>query len=115
MFKAAQRRWVAGQLTVAVVLLNVGFYLTCLSPAPPLPGDLGLLQLLWASAHRPSFYLLLMMLTLGPALTLMAWQVRGRHRLYLAMVWGASVVLMTTVLGPRMGLMLRILWWRWHG
>ncbi len=107
----ARRRMLAIRMTWAVVALQGALLLTlALTPSDP-PDGPHLLQLIWASMHRPTFYPLIALLCAGPPLTFLAWRSRGEHRAVLILSWIVFLAVMSTAFGERSLVMLRILWW----
>jgi len=103
-------RRVAARLTLAVVLLHAALLLMLwLDPVDP-PRRVPVMQLLWAAARRPSFVLLAVVVLVAPALTLLAWPVRGRHRAVLVLSWLVVLALAGWHYAHRLGVMLRILY-----
>lgn len=82
--------------------------------ADPASQPLNLLpfELFWAWMHKPSFYPVIAVLTVAPALSVLAWQVRGPHRIGLACCWLAFAAVIYFCFYERVALNLRILWWR---
>lgn len=74
------------------------------------PPRIGLLELLWAWMHRPTFYPLVALLVGGPVLTIIAWRMRGRHHLPLLLSWLIFGVAAWYFFERRIDLMLRVLW-----
>lgn len=105
----ARARRIAARMTFCVVALQAAMLIALwLDPVdPPRAGTL--LQLWWASTRRPSFVLLLAVLTAGPALTLLAWPVRGRHRIWLVVAWAVFLAVVAGWYAHRAAVMLRIL------
>jgi len=114
-FSRKRRRLLAQRLTAAVAALHGALMLTIALDEDPLPIRLGLFELLWAAGHKPMFYPLIAVLTAGPVLTILAWQVPGRHRHYLLGIWGGAILVLGTVYHERMSLMLEILHWQLFG
>jgi hypothetical protein len=110
MARRKRRRQLAGVMTWAVAALQGAVLLTfAVDPSDP-PQAQGLFQLLWAAAHRPSFYPLVGLLVAGPVLTGLAWCVRGPHRPWLIASWAAFLPLAILWHAHRLNVMLRILW-----
>ncbi len=81
------------------------------TPTDP-PARMPLFELLWARAHKPSFYPLVALLIGGPALTWLAWQTPGRHRWALTVVWALFLTVLIGFFNDRAAVMLRVLWWQ---
>lgn len=97
---------------MVVMALQAALLVTLWVTPSTLPPRLTLLELLWALPRRPTFYPLLAVLTAGPTLTLIACQLRGRHRIWLLIAWPMFVTVLVTLFGERVALMLRIVWWQ---
>jgi hypothetical protein len=110
-----QRRRLVNRLTLIVAGLHAALLLTLAVAPKSLPPDIHLWQLLWAAERRAMFYPLIGVVLIAPALSVLAWRVRGRHRYYLLSTWGASLVLIGALFADRVALMLRIIWWRFVG
>ena len=110
LLSSRRKRRVALRLTLAVVALHAGLLLmlAVMPTDPPRQGTW--LQLLWATEYRPSFYVLSVVLIGAPVLTVAALPIRGRHRAWLAVSWGAVVILAGAYYAHRLGVMTRILW-----
>jgi hypothetical protein len=109
------RQWMnkrrAQRATLAVLALQGAMLLTWwVTPAWD-PPRLRLLQLLWAAAHRPSFYPLAALVVAGPLLTLLAWQRKGSHRHYLLAGWAVFLLVTFGFFARRALNMLDVLWW----
>ncbi len=101
------------RVTAALVLLSQAVLLGWMFLAPDqLPADALLWELLWAKQRAAWLSLLLFVLIAGPALTLLAWSVRGRHRQALVLGWLMFAALGIVFHAARLDVMLRVLWWR---
>ncbi len=112
---AARKRAIAARLALVVLALQGAVLLAlAMTPGDP-PGGarLTLWQLLWASARKPTFYPLVGLLVAGPVLTVVAWRLRGPHRSWLVLGWGAFLAIAVPVYGFRLAVMLRVLWWQY--
>ena len=96
--------WVVVALQVAVLLA------LALTPGEP-PPRVELFELLWAAARRPTFYPLVALLTAGPILTALALREPGRQRAWLATAWCAFTLIALVAFGPRLVVMIDVLWW----
>lgn len=83
--------------------------------ADPASEPLGLLpfQLLWAWMHQPSFYPLILALTIGPVVSVLAWRVRGPHRVWLVISWAVFAAVIYSCFYSRVMLKLDVLWWQY--
>lgn len=84
------------------------------TPGDP-PKHSRLLQLLWAWMHKPTFYLLIVLILGGPVLSILAWRIPGRHRTALMMAWGVFTTIVVVAFGERIQVMLQVLWWQSAG
>jgi hypothetical protein len=101
----------AARLFWCVVALQ-GAVLVAMSVTSNWPrSGLTLLELLWAAAHKPLFYVLVALLVGGPALTLLAWRLSRDIRGWLVAAWVAFIAVMATQFHDETSLMLRVLWW----
>ena len=105
----------ANHMSLVVMALQGAVLLTLVLTPTELPPRITLFELLWAAAREPEFYPLVALIGAGPVLTVMACQVRGGHRPWLAVTWGAFLVALLVGFGDRVALMLRILWWQVSG
>lgn len=111
--RAGRRRRFAGRLTAVVMALQVSLLaVLALVPGEPPRLQFTWLELLWAAGRRPTFYPLLAVFTAGPALTLLAVAVPGRHRAWLALSWCAFSLALMVLFGRRIAVMLDVLWWQ---
>lgn len=103
-------RRVAARLTLAVVALHAALLLTFwLDPTDP-PRQGTFMQLMWASARRPSFLVLAVVAIAAPTLTILAWPVRGVHRRWLVISWGVFLFFAGWHYTHRLLVMMRILY-----
>ncbi len=106
-------RRAAHWMTWAVVLLQGAMLLTLAVTPAAAPPRGTFFQLLWASARKPTFYPFVALLIGGPALTLLAWQMRGRDRAVLIASWFVFAGLTAHFFGERVMTMWRVVWWRY--
>lgn len=106
-----RRRRIAEHMAMVVMALQVSLVLAmALVPGEPPRVQMNWLELLWSSARRPMFYLLLAALIGGPALTLLAVRQPGRHRAWLALAWCAFSLVLMILFARRVAVMLDVLW-----
>ncbi len=106
---ATLSRAAATRLTWCVAAMQGAVLLSFALVPARMPPNLPLMDLLWASSRRPQFYPLVALLIAGPVLSVLAWQVRGWHRLTLAICWTAFIFAVLTYHSDRIRLMLRVL------
>lgn len=118
-FKPRHKRAAAQRMALAVTALQLALLVALwATPGEPPRGSGGaggvtLWQLLWASARKPTFYPLVALLLAGPALSVVAWRIAGRHRLWLVTSWVAFAAIALPTFGDRLSVMLRVLWWQY--
>lgn len=102
--------WLSWGVAAVLGLLVLSFEVT--DPwDPPMRGR-GVWKLLWAAAHRPTFYPLVAAAIAGPVLTALAWRRRGVHRGALVAAWLTAGAWLGLRHGERLSLMVEVLWWR---
>lgn len=112
LIKPAHRRRLAMWMTQGVLLLQFSLLLTLAVTPTWHPPRVRLFELLWAAMHRPTFYPMVALLIGGPALTVLAWRVRGRHRALLILGWATCIALCIIFFEQRLILMLDVLRWQ---
>ena len=106
-----RRQRMAEHAALVVIALQVSLVLALvLVPGEPPTTRMAWVELLWASARRPTFYPFVAVLTAGPALTLLAVREAGRHRAWLALAWCAFSLVLMLVFARRIAVMLDVLW-----
>lgn len=103
---AMKLAWMVAAMQGAVLLT---FTLLPAKAPPRLP----MMELIWAASRKPDFYPLVLLLTAGPILTVLAWQVRGIHRTLLFIFWTAFITAIFTFHLERVRIMLRVLAWEY--
>ena len=109
------KRRTARYLTAGVFGLQLFFILTMIFDPAGEPIALPPFELLWAWMHQPSFYPFVAVLTFGPVLTIVAWRMRGPHRLLLIFSWLVVLVIVYVYFYERILLKMKILWWQYGG
>ncbi len=106
-------RRAANWMTWIVVLLQGAMLLTLAVTPAEAPPRTTFFQLLWASARKPTFYPVGALLLGGPVFTLLAWQIRGRHRAVLIAAWFVFAGLTAHYFGERVMTMWHVVWWQY--
>ena len=102
--RVARRFALAAQVAMAVFVLLLWF-----TPmTAPHGGTLG--QLLWTAAHKRTFYILIGLFAAAVVLSLLAWQRRGGHRLWLVGGWVLFICIAAGRFGHELGVMIRVIW-----
>ena len=105
----AAAQTIARRFTSLVVLLQLAVpFAFAIDPTnPPAAGSFW--AAFWALFHRPAFYPLAALLTIGPAATVLALTIPGKHRIALILAWIIYIPLITYLDGHRIHVMLRVL------
>jgi hypothetical protein len=104
-----QRRRLAGQMAIVVIGLQCAVIASFWLDGSVPPGH-ALGQLLWADAHRASFYPLVALIMLGPPLSVLALAMHRRHRRLIPASWIAFIILALVIGQHRLLVMLQVLW-----
>jgi hypothetical protein len=113
LIKPWHRRLAAGWMTWGVALLQSAMLVTLAVTPGWDPPRAKFFEIIWAWAHKPSFYPVAALLVLGPILTFLACQVRGMHRWWLVICWSAFFIITANCFGDRVMVMGRMLWWKY--
>lgn len=108
-----RKRRMAEHMAMVVMAVQVSALMALmLVPGRPPILQVEFLEMLWASARRPTFYPLVALFTAGPLLTVIAvWQ-PGRHRAWLALAWCMFALVGIIAFGRRVAVMVDIVWWQ---
>ncbi|MEX2213357.1 MAG: hypothetical protein WD768_04475 [Phycisphaeraceae bacterium] len=107
------RRQFAAWLTWGVVLLQTAMLVTLAVTPTWQPPRVTFFELIWAWMHQPTFYPFAALLIGGPALTILAWTIKGWHRAALVVAWCCFAVLLHHHFGERVGTMWRVIVWQY--
>ena len=99
---AMQMTWIIAAIQATVLLVFT------IVPAKT-PPDLPLADLFWAASRKPQFYPLIAVITIAPALSLIAWCVKGTHRAWITVLWAAFIATTLAFHLDRVRLMLKVL------
>jgi hypothetical protein len=101
----------AARYTFQTVLALQGAVLLTffVDPSNP-PASEGLSQLLWALAHKPSFYPVAALVLVGLPITFIALMFRGKHRINLALTWATFLTILAVFHQHRIVVMIQILY-----
>jgi hypothetical protein len=93
-----------------VLALQAAVLLTFfIDPSTP-PNSQGLGQLLWALAHKPSFYPVAALLLIGIPVTVLTALYRGKHRIQIAISWISFLTLIALYHHHKFATMIQILY-----
>lgn len=108
--KPAVRRRIASGLTLWVIACQaalIGAFVLDPSDPPRVGGSLG--QALWALAHKPAFYPLVLVGLTGPPATWLAWGHKGGHRQSLVVAWVVFIAVVGVFFADRVWVMAQVL------
>lgn len=105
----------AARLTGAAITLLALLVVTFWVSRIKAPSRVHLFELLWAAAHRPVFYWVIILLTSSAACSFVAWRHRGEHRAWLIGAWLIGTTVIIGRFGDEVGAMLRVIWWQMTG
>ncbi|MFP4146043.1 MAG: hypothetical protein ACLFV3_12975 [Phycisphaeraceae bacterium] len=99
----------AERLSLIVLALMASLLVMLVITPDGLPPPLPLFDLLWAAARKATFLPLLGLILAGPALTIWAMTVPGRHRGWLLAAWPTFLAIALHGWGDRLALMVRLI------